>query len=249
MEASSWFEDYHYENYILSTNEVLAMIEGAINQHQPYSLARFGHGEIAEMSWDTNPHFSYLMEYYRDYAGITIPAREIKPMLIEAWKTASTCGVLPSWEDKTGAEKSLPVFKSIGSKPNSLCSAFINYEIHESKLFWSLLKKRKVIIVGRRAPHAVPIFTANGVSVVGTVGLNNVEELEVAYQALLAKDEWEIAIISAGIPATILAPRLAGATNKIALDIGHALDLIIDGSSFNFEKIVKDYNDSRPSAK
>lgn len=245
MEPSSWFDDYNYEKYILSTDDVLAMVERAINLQQAYSLARFGHGEIAEMSWDTNPHFSYLMEYYRDYAGITIPAREIKPMLIEAWKTASTCGVLPSWEDKTGAEKSLPVFKSIEIKPKSLCSAFINYEIHEKPLFWSLLKNQKVIIVGRRASQAVPIFTANGISVVGTVALNNIEDLEAAYQDLIAKDEWDIAIISAGIPATILAPRLAGVTNKIALDVGHALDLIIDGSRFNFEKLVKDYKDSR----
>lgn len=245
MESTSCFDDFDYEKYILTTDEVLVMIKVAVDNNQPYSLARFGHGEIAEMSWDTNPHFSYLMEYYRDYAGITIPARDIKPLLIEAWKTATTCGVLPSWEDKTGAEKSLPVFKSLGSKPTSLCSAFINYEIHEKGLFWKLLKKQKVIIVGRRASHAEPIFKAKGISVVGTVGLNNIEELERTYETLMANDEWQLAILSAGIPATILAPRLANSTNKIALDIGHALDLIIDGSNFNFEKLVKDYNDGK----
>lgn len=245
MESTSWFDDYNYEKNILTTDEVLEMIKAAVDNKQPYSLARFGHGEIAELSWDTNPHFSYLMEYYRDYAGITKPAREIKPQLIEAWKTATTCGVLPSWEDKTGAEKSIPIFKNINSIPTSLCSAFINYEIHEKELFWRILKKQKVIIVGRRASQAEPIFKAKGVSVVGTVGLNNIEELEKAYQTLIANDEWQIAILSAGIPATILAPQLANSTKRIALDIGHALDLIIDGSSFNFETLVKDYNDKK----
>jgi hypothetical protein len=38
----------------------------------------------------------------------------------------------------------------------------------------------------------------------------------------------EIALISAGIPATILAPIISKLNQKVAIDFGHALDIILD---------------------
>ncbi|USK72876.1 hypothetical protein LIT31_13360 [Peribacillus frigoritolerans] len=79
--------------------------------------------------------------------------------------------------------------------------------------------------------------------ITGSIDLNGYEELSGVQNELQSNKEWEIALISAGIPATILAPRIAKLNQKVAIDFGHALDMILDGKEYKHSDLVKKWND------
>jgi glycosyltransferase involved in cell wall biosynthesis len=107
-----------------------------------------------------------------------------------------------------------------------------------SDRFWRALKTRKLAIVGRRASEAREAFGKVGVAVACTMDLEGYDEIEKVYSELSERDDWDAAILAAGIPATILAPMLAQKTNRVVIDFGHALDMLIDGEDFDYEKIL-----------
>ncbi|WP_282943035.1 GT-D fold domain-containing glycosyltransferase [Paenibacillus sp. RC67] len=228
-------EDFSYERYLLKIEEVLECIDTAVTEGTPYSLARFGHAEIAELQ--ESPELYRGMEYYRKYNGVT--RGNLKQELVEAFKSCTTAGILPTLEDMSGAEYSRQAFRNLGLEFYTICSAWITHHMTRFPFFWGWVRPYRLVLVGRRAAEAAPIFASKGVTVVDTVMLSDYEQLEQAYQHLCQVGGWDIALIAAGVPATLLAPRLANATGKVAIDFGHALDLIIDGEDFDFEGLVK----------
>jgi hypothetical protein len=60
---------------------------------------------------------------------------------------------------------------------------------------------------------------------------------------LIGFRDWEIALVAAGIPATIMAPALAEKSGKVVIDFGDALDMVIDGEKFDYNKLVKDWKE------
>ena len=133
------------------------------------------------------------------------------------------------------------LLKRLKIRPKWVCPAFITHDMIKCDRFWKVLKDRKIAIVGRRAAEASYVFKDRGIDIMYTTGLEGCDEIEEVYKDLSKRKDWEIALLSAGIPATILAPRLAKKTNKVAIDFGHALDMIIDGENFNYEKILRDW--------
>ncbi|MDG0793844.1 GT-D fold domain-containing glycosyltransferase [Cohnella ginsengisoli] len=228
-------KDFSYEKYMLTIDEVIECIDTAVQQRKPYSLARFGHAEIAELR--EIPDLYQNMTYYRHYNGLE--NQDVRVELIKAFLSATTVGVLPTFADMSGAAQSRQTFVKLGLGFHTICSAWITHRIAELPNFWNWMKQYRVMLVGRRAEEAAPVFGRNGVHVAGAVDLEGYAQLESAYEQIAGNDDWQIAIISAGVPATILAPRLAATTGKVAIDFGHALDLILDGERFDFEALVK----------
>ena len=230
-------------NTVLTLTQVLHEIEDALQKKKPYSLARFGHGEIAELTWSTDLKLRANMEYYRAYAGATESSEYVCAALVEALLSSSTVGVLLMQDDPM--QSRALAFKNFLEQNNiilrSVCSALITYEMHKSVPFWELLQKYRVVLVGRRAAEAVPIFRNRKVIITNAVELDNLSYVRVAQDILCKQRDWQIALVSAGIPATILAPRLAAATNRVVIDFGHALDMIIDGPNYDFEQLVGDW--------
>ncbi|MCY9668265.1 GT-D fold domain-containing glycosyltransferase [Paenibacillus alginolyticus] len=228
-------ENFSYERYLLTIEEVLECIDTAVAEGTSYSLARFGHAEIAELQ--VFPDLYWGMEYYRKYNGVT--RGNLKIELMEAFKSCTTAGILPTLEDASGAEYSRQTFLSLGLEFYTICSAWATHHMVRLPYFWDWVRPYRLVLVGRRAAEAAPIFASKGVAVVDAVMLSDYEQLEQVYQQLCRVGGWNIALIAAGVPATLLAPRLANATGKVAIDFGHAIDLIIDGEDFDFEGLVK----------
>lgn len=228
--------DFSYERYLLTTEEVLGCVDDAVRDGKPYSLARFGHAEIAELR--IFPDFYTGMTYYRRYNGLA--DQNIRAELIKAFTSTTTAGILPTGENASGAEYSKKAFLDLGLGFYTICSAWVTHHMTRLPYFWDWMKQYRVILAGRRAAEAAHVFRMNGVTVIDTVNLEGYEQMETAYEHLRSNKEWQIALLAAGIPATLLAPRLANDTGKVALDFGHALDLTIDGQDgFDFEALVR----------
>jgi hypothetical protein len=206
-----------------------------------FSLSRFGIGEITFLLENTvlTEHF----HRYRRYAGIIGSDKEIRKELIHALKTTDLAGLIPSWRLEFWAQMTDNMLKEIKFTPDRTCCPWIMHDLVKQGLFWPWIKDKTVVLVGRRSSQAVPIFQENEVRVAGTVLLEGYQELEKVHETLMVMDDWDIAIVSAGIPATILVPKIARTAGKAAIDFGHALDMIIDGEKYDHLHLVQQYND------
>ncbi len=230
---------YNYEYSMLDLDDVLDKLANALEDCKPLSLGRYGHGEIAFLG-QTDFNDAY-------YAGATVPAATISEDLLEALKTTDIIGFHVSWgkaeEDRTVAEMTKKLLLHFGLEPTNVCSAFITHEMIKCDRFWECLKNRRVALVGRRAEEASPAFRDKGVNIVYTTGFEGYEDMERVYDELSKREDWEVALLATGIPATILAPRLANQTKRIVIDFGHALDRLIDGENFDYPKLVKEWEE------
>jgi hypothetical protein len=233
---------YRFETFLLDHSLVINMLEKAIGQKRSFSLGRFGIGEISFLSWPAYPLLLENFKRYESYAGITCAPEIIKRELVTALKTVDTAGLIPSWKLDDWSMHTHRVLEQLKIMPRSICCAWIMHDMVRKGSLWPFLNNKKVILVGRRSMEAVPIFKKKGVFVTGSVPFDGYSELDDVSQSVLNDLEWEIALISAGIPATILAPRIAKESGRIAIDFGHALDIILDGDGFNHSALVEKWN-------
>ncbi len=236
---------YDYEKSMIFLDDVLDLMEEAIENRKPLSLGRFGHIEIAYIGWSHFPHCTNWYEPYSSYSGATVSISTMKDDLIKSLKTTNIVGFHASWgaalEDQETAKLTLELLQYLDFRPKRVCPAFITHEMIKSDRFWSCLKKRKVALVGRRAAEAVLAFKEKDIDITYTTTLEGYEEIEKVYEDLSKREDWDIALLSAGIPATILAPQLANHTNRVVIDFGHALDKCVDGENFNYQKLLEDW--------
>ncbi|MCA0970446.1 hypothetical protein LCM20_07600 [Halobacillus litoralis] len=233
---------YEYEHRHLDLSEVLAMIEDALLHRHPFSLARYGHAEIYYSLWPSPTASGRGLDYYQNYNGAIGDPVEIGKQIIDSLQNTHLAGLYSHHEDEASHRETKQLLSKINYVPSNVCSPFITHKMAENPDFWSMLKPLRVALVGRRAKEAITSFENQGVKVAETYNLEGLPQANHLEKSLIdKKDEWDLAIMAAGIPATIIAERIANATHNVVLDFGHALDKIIDGEAFDFEKLVQNF--------
>jgi hypothetical protein len=235
-------QGYHFENNMISTQQILTVVDQAIKNKKSFSLSRFGIGEVTFLMSSANSILIQQFQRYIGYAGITCSYNELRRELIGALKTVDIAGLIPSWRLDFWAEKTEKILNELKYTPARTCCAWVMHDVVSQGLFWPWIRNKKVVLVGRRSVQAVSIFEQNAVQIMGSVGLEGYEELDQAYNYLMELPNWDLALVSAGIPATILVPKIAKTAGKAAIDFGHALDFILDGEKYDHLKLVKQYN-------
>lgn len=237
---------FEYEHRYLDLQQVLELMKQALKEKRPFSLARFGHAEIYYALWPSSMHYKEGLDYCAPYNGATGNPKRIKELVTQALKSTKVVGLLSKDEHDYFHEETVRLLTSLKLIPDYICSPFITHPMSKNADFWNLLKTLNVVLVGRRATEAKPIFQNRGVNIVKTLKLEGIDQiLPVQRQLERIQDSWDLAILAAGVPATILTERLASATNHVVLDFGHALDVLIDGANFDFDKLVEDFNDNQ----
>jgi len=245
MKGGVFLRGFNFEKSILTTKQTLTHIDLAIKEGKPLSLSRFGIGELTYLFSGKIPLLVKHFERYKDYSGITRSEETIRQELIKALKTSDLTGLPPSFRSEFWANKTQEILKELNYSPSLVCSAWVMHDAVLEGSFWPWIKGKRAVIVGRRSTEAVPLFTQNGVTVAGAIHLEGYEGIAQAHSGIAKLPEWDIALVSAGIPATILVPRIAESTGKVAIDFGHALDMLMDGERYNHLKLVDDYNSEK----
>ncbi|PRS36423.1 hypothetical protein C6W19_14515 [Bacillus sp. RJGP41] len=235
--------NYHFEKYLLDNRKVIKLLDQAIKQNRGFSLARFGIGEISYLSYPANGLLVQEFKRYESYAGVSHAPEIIRRELVQSLRDADIAGVIAPWRLDPWAKQTRTVLEQLKFMPSKVCCAWIMQSLLEEGTLWPWLSNKKVFLVGRRSKEAENVFKEQGVQITGSIGLNGYDELIRVQNELRSNQEWEIAFISAGIPATILAPRIAKLTQKVAIDFGHALDMILDGEEYKLSDLVKKWND------
>ncbi|WP_249595557.1 GT-D fold domain-containing protein [Peribacillus frigoritolerans] len=235
--------NYHFEKYLLDNRKVIKLLDQAIKQKRGFSLARFGIGEISYLSYPANGFLVQEFKRYESYAGVSHAPEIIRRELVRSLRETDIAGLIAPWRLDPWAKQTRTVLEQLKFLPAKVSCAWIMQSLLDEGTLWPWLSNKKVFLVGRRSKEAEIIFREQGIQITGSIGLNGYDELNKVQNELQSNEEWEIALISAGIPATILAPRIAKSTQKVAIDFGHALDMILDGEEYKLSGLVKKWND------
>lgn len=219
---------------VMATDETVRHIVHALDHRQPFSLVRLGDGELLTMSQDILKSREELERYrsFLEYAGVTIPNLEARDQLVSSVKAASLTGIpllrVPNYQNLA-----FEVFRAYGIdyRQKKLTHSTINYAVYLEHRLPDLLNGRRVLTVGNKAVGLAEVFAAAGLSVAGAIspvmGMSDIPRV----MEEAARMQFDIAIISAGIPSVVIAQRMADELGKVAIDFGHLADSMVSGES------------------
>ncbi len=233
---------HDYQERLLSLDDVLILFFKALKRKNPLSLTRFSHAEITYLSWKINPKLLEIMEEFKHYNGVTGPVAETAKKILLSMGRSDINGFVPKDCPDHGEfwyENTKRFLHHYGKMPSRICSVWVTHDMANDQRFWDILTGVRVALIGRRAKEAVKHFQNKGVVVSHTLNLEGTQQVKQVFKYLKNTLSWDVALISAGIPATILTPQLAADTGRVAIDFGHALDRIIDGEKFDFGALVE----------
>jgi len=228
----------------LTQAQVLQRIAHALKTKTPLSLVRVGDGENLVLAQQTVwPIETVLKEPWAGKAnegkkGLRLPNLPLRDAVAESIRKADIVGILPFGDRTIHAPDYLKrplterVFRHFRIAPKAVCHACVNRMLATDPMFWKTLAGRRVAVVTRHADAAKRIIENRfrGLQVTLTYPFGDYAQMEPALKALAdGRDRYDIALISCGVNAVVLAQRTAEQTGKVALDFGKALHIIAKG--------------------
>jgi hypothetical protein len=219
---------------IMGTDEVVGLIISALNEKKSLSLIRLGDGELLTMAQEILKSTDQVLEEgpFLNYAGIQIPNLEVRNQLVEAVRGATVVGI-PLLRMPNFQPLAFSVFRVYGLDFHqlNLTHSTINYAIYLEHCLSKIVTGRRVLMVGNKAGPMAEIFTANGIAVVGAVspvqGIHDIPRV----MAEVAAQDFDIALVSAGVPAVVIVHKIASELGKVAIDFGHLADSMVKGEA------------------
>jgi len=217
--------------------EIETEIKNALKEKKGYSLIRLGDGELIALAHDIllrseeikeNPRLNFL-----SYAGIDIPNHHFRNWLTRNILQASAIGIptarFPAYQRLFNQ---LAIFYELPLKKLNLTHSVINYYLNNSTtLYHDLLKNKKVLLIGNRMVEGKEYFEKEGYnSIVAYIAVNGIDSISSVIEQTKLYD-YDVALVSAGIPANIICVELAK-MNKVAIDFGHMIDNLLSQSTF-----------------
>lgn len=230
------------DKQFLKVDQVMAIIREAIEQKKHFSLLRVGDGEnliLAQDSVMTIPEVlnrGWAKAANEGKKGVTLPNLNLRDEMVEALKKADLIGI-PFWEnDPIMADQIVKrplteaVFKHFNIMPTKICHTFVNRVLTQKKEFWSLLKGRRILLIGSWAGQVKPILemAPYGLNIATTYEFTKYDHMKQTLAKIIEiKDQFDIALVSCGVNAVVLAQKIAELTGKVALDFGKSLMFIV----------------------
>ena len=228
----------------LTQAQVLQRIAHALKTKSPFSLVRVGDGENLVLAQETVwPLDAVLKEPWAVKAnegkkGLRLPNLPLRDAVADALRKADIVGILPFGDKTIHAPDYLKrplterVFRHFRIVPKAVCHACVNRMLATDPMFWKTLAGRRLAVVTRHADAAKRIIEGRfrGVKVTLVYPFNDYSQMEPALKTLTdGRNLYDIALISCGVNAVVLAQRTAERTGKVALDFGKALHIIAKG--------------------
>ncbi len=239
---------HDYQNQMMDSKTVLGCLKQAVANKGSFSLTRFSHAEMSYLQWDINPSLIKDYDRFREYSGMTGSIEEVAGKLAYSMEDTDIVGLIPV-DCKDNGNWWYPTTKNylhhVDRIPEKICSVWVSQEWVFMEEFWEVLKQNRVALIGRRAEVAAPHFIEKGVQITEVKNLEGIDEIDSVYKFMRRSNAWDLALISAAIPATILTPILAKDTGRIVIDFGHAMDMVIEGDQYDFYKYFDEWKEKK----
>lgn len=213
---------------------VFERLMAAMDGHAPLSVVRLGDGEALALAQDAAMSVEQVQRegHFLPYAGVDVPDLEARNALANAIRGAHLVGIpisrKPNFQPLLSA-----AFRAHGIDISGmqLTSSVINYQLYERGFLGRLLDRRKVLLVGDKAPAFAEWLHPYGVHVVGAIApVNGVKDVPRVMKEI-EPIHFDIALVSAGIAAVLIAQQIAGQLGKVAIDFGHLADRMMLGEA------------------
>ena len=230
---------------LLSTDAVLSAIARAVGNGQCFSLVRCGDGENLCMAQETVlPMRKIMQEVWAKASvsstakGVQLPNLQLRDRLIASVKSADIVGV-HRWDDKmilTFDRLKRPLLERVFAyshiRPKALCDATVTRFFPQLPAFWKILRQRRVLLVSIWAEKFASIIKAPpyGLTVGGCIPCDSFAAVDGAIKKAVAlRRSFDIALVSAGVNALILAAEIARQAGKPAIDFGKGMQFMVEG--------------------
>ncbi|WP_027084551.1 GT-D fold domain-containing glycosyltransferase [Cohnella panacarvi] len=218
----------------LSLPAVLRRILRALKNKEAFSLVRIGDGENIVISQNSVwPLKKVMREPWakRKDKGVTLPNLRLRDELVRSVRKATVVGILDKNDRMIRAPRYLKrrltdrVFRHYKLNPRLTCNAIVNRVMPYEPLFRKVVKGRRILVVNRN-PSAIksvlerPPYRAK---VTAMIRFAHYRQIRSALRkAARHQRSFDLALITCGVNAVILAPRIARLTGKVAIDFGQA---------------------------
>lgn len=231
------------DDQFLTVRQAMSMIKDALEQKKPFSLVRVGDGENIVLAQESAMTVKEVLKI--DWAklankgqkGVTLPNLKLRDEMADAINRADLVGI-PFWrDDPIRAPQHLKrplteeTFRLLNIAPKEVCHTFVNRVFAQKSKFWKLMKGKKVVLISAWADKVKKILTRHpyDLHIPFTIEFTHYDQMDdVLATALKKQDQFDIALVSCGVNAVVLCPRIAEQTGKIALDFGKSLMFIVE---------------------
>ncbi|WP_379168224.1 GT-D fold domain-containing protein [Paenibacillus roseus] len=217
---------------LLRVEQVYHRLQQALEQKAPCSVVRLGDGELLALAQETVFSIEKVASEGRflPYAGINVPDLAARDALAHAIRSADIIGV-PLSRQKHYHPLLHPVLKAhhIQLDTNRTASSTINYSLQQAGLLPPLLGARSILLIGNTASELAMEFTKRGFMVSGVISpVNGFSDIARVIEEARSHS-FDLALVSAGIPAVVISWRIAAELGKVSLDFGHLANFIATG--------------------
>lgn len=220
--------------HLLTPDELGGRMLDALNARAPFSVVRLGDGELLTLAQGEVLSIEQVKAEGRflGYAGVSVPDFEARDRLLDAVRKATVVGI-PKLRKRNYQLLAMSVFRvyKLDFRSMTLTDSLINYYLYHAGWISRLTEGRRVVIIGDMAQHLASFMKNNGVHVVGVISpVNGIRDVQ-RVMGEVARHDFDIALVPAGISAVVLCQRIASELGKVALDFGHLANSMVKGEA------------------
>ncbi len=223
---------------MITPREVYLLINSALDEKKDLSLVRLGDGEGIALAQGLCKTEEELKKYnFLEYAGLTPPDYQARDELAIAIRKADLVGISANlMEDFQPLTCKALQQHNIKIKDLTITTANINRSLFQEGYFKAIIKKEslKITLVGNKAIELAGVLK-NYCNITGIISpVNGVKGIPRVLEEL-KNHNFDLLLVSAGIPAVIICVEAAKIFNCVALDFGHMADQIVEHKTIDFK--------------
>lgn len=239
---------------LLNTEQVFEELRLALEHKKPWSLVRIGDGENRFLAQDSVWSMEQTMKDRwarkansgKKVKGVTFPNLPLRDLMVESIRQAHVVGLLQPGDKTILAPVQLKrpltdrLFAYFKLNPPATCDALVFRSLAKKADFWTLLRRQRILLITRNAKRFERILKSEPyqLQITRTIPFSHCEQMPEALEKIAAyQDHFDIALISCGVNAVVLAPKVAEHAGKVGIDMGKALTEFLPGR--RLRKIVK----------
>ncbi len=219
----------HLLKPLVDPQTILAEMIQALDEQRPMSLVRLGDGELLALAHDRVLSSALVQREgpFLPYSGIEVPDHEYREQLAESVRKATFVGI-PTAKTPNFQGLVHPLLRSYGMSVAAMRLTYstVNYMLAQQGALLRLMQGRRVLVIGNVAEELSQVLQQHGIAVAGlitpVIGVRDIARVMQEARSY----QYDFALVAAGIPAVILAERIASQYGKVAIDFGHLANKI-----------------------
>lgn len=220
---------------LLTPAGVFAAADEALREGRPLSVVRLGDGELITLAHGTVIRAEEALRWgaFLPYAGVHLPDPAVREALAAAVRSADIIGV-PESRHPSYQGLLFPVLHHYGIDYRTLrlTTSTVNYEMNTAGYLTRLLQGRRVLLIGNQAEALAGFLEQRGVNVVGWLApVRGVADATAIAMRAREFPDFDLALVAAGVAAVMICAQLSRELGKVALDMGHLADKLIQGEA------------------